>query len=77
MYLLILFINIVTFFSYRSISEESPPVVHFPASILATDSNKNETQSEEKPKKCKLLQKFKIYVKLSDYPLKISYRTFV
>ncbi|XP_033172790.1 ATP-binding cassette sub-family C member Sur [Drosophila mauritiana] len=38
--------------SILSISEESPPIVHFPASILATDGNKNETQSEEKPKKC-------------------------
>ncbi|XP_043649909.1 ATP-binding cassette sub-family C member Sur isoform X2 [Drosophila teissieri] len=34
--------------SILSISEESPPIVHFPASVLATDGNK----PEEKPKKC-------------------------
>ncbi|EDW52361.1 GM11960 [Drosophila sechellia] len=38
--------------SILSISEESPPIVHFPASILAKHGNKNEMQSEEKPKKC-------------------------
>ncbi|EDV58465.2 ATP-binding cassette sub-family C member Sur [Drosophila erecta] len=44
--------------SILSISEESPPIVHFRATILATDGSKNsksvhnESQPEEKLKKC-------------------------
>ncbi|XP_017075895.2 ATP-binding cassette sub-family C member Sur [Drosophila eugracilis] len=44
--------------SILSISEESPPIVHFPATLLATDSSQNaksiqnDLLPEEKPKKC-------------------------
>ncbi|KAH8351886.1 hypothetical protein KR084_000433 [Drosophila pseudotakahashii] len=37
--------------SILSISEESPPIVHFPATLLTTKSVQEELLSEEKPKK--------------------------
>ncbi|XP_052850782.1 ATP-binding cassette sub-family C member Sur isoform X2 [Drosophila gunungcola] len=58
--------------SILSISEESPPVLHFPAPLLATDASphcnfiQGELPSEEKPKKCVNIDSKEVTINCAD-----------